>query len=282
MKPIKDPFPPTPERFHLRLEQTLYKLEEREMTKKKFPAGMAVALAVLLITATAFASAVVGGTVDWNGNYTPDEEQIATTPPDDAVDLPPSRAELAMENISEGEVWQILKSRGTRMLSPSPYLLNDLERFEKYLYGTSLPMFIAPEDMSSECMALYTPTEDTPYEEIFFDDEVLQKFKMQPLFAGSATSYEVTFTDKNGGRIFIRCENAELDRENTSFGVDGKDAYEILKGTGWDHGIYIVLPDGDQFVTLQFVWPDFLTEFYIRADGPISKETVLSLIPAPY
>lgn len=282
MKPIKDPFPPTPERFHLRLEQTLYRLEEREMTKKKFPAGMAVALAVLLITATAFASAVVGGTVDWKGNYTPDEEQSIDTSTGNEAETAPSPAELSLKDIPEGEVWQILKSRGTRMQSPSPYLLNDLERFEKYLYGTSLPMFIAPEDMSPECMALYTPPEDVPYEEIFFDDEVLQKFKMQPLFAGSATSYEVTFTDQNGGRIFIRCENAELDRENTSFGADGKDAYEILKGTGWDHGIYIVQPDGDQFVTLQFVWSDFLTEFYIRADGPISKETVLSLIPTPY
>ena len=40
MKKLNDPFAPTPESFRLSMEQTLNRLEEREMTPKKFSASL--------------------------------------------------------------------------------------------------------------------------------------------------------------------------------------------------------------------------------------------------
>ena len=64
MRRIKDPFPPTPERFHLRVEETLLSLEESSMKHDRFyrrGAALAAVLAALLLMATAVA-AVVGVT----------------------------------------------------------------------------------------------------------------------------------------------------------------------------------------------------------------------------
>ena len=57
MRRIEDPFPPTPERFHLRVEQTLGALEEREM-KHGIPYKKTVILVAAIVTALLMATAV--------------------------------------------------------------------------------------------------------------------------------------------------------------------------------------------------------------------------------
>lgn len=64
MRRMEDPFPPTPEGFHLRLEATLELLEERDMSKRGIfnkTALLAAAIVAALLAATAIA-AVVGNT----------------------------------------------------------------------------------------------------------------------------------------------------------------------------------------------------------------------------
>ena len=57
MKQWNDPFKPTPEGFHLRVEQTLSGLEEKEMKHStKFTTAAVIVLAVILLAATGFAA----------------------------------------------------------------------------------------------------------------------------------------------------------------------------------------------------------------------------------
>ena len=66
MRRIEDPFPPTPERFHLRVEQTLGALEERDM-KHGIPYRKAALLAAAIVAALLMATAVAA--VIRNANF---------------------------------------------------------------------------------------------------------------------------------------------------------------------------------------------------------------------
>ena len=63
MRRIKDPFPPTPARFHLRVEETLMSLEERDVNKRRVPGRVALLAAILAaLLALAAAASVAGRT----------------------------------------------------------------------------------------------------------------------------------------------------------------------------------------------------------------------------
>lgn len=282
MKPIVDPFSPTPEGFHLRVEQTLNGLEERTMNRK-IRLCAAVALAILLLAASAFAATqYLGGFIDWNGKFTPDEVQIAPTPQPDSENADElSSAEQEMANIPDGEVWTLLNPHPSRTVY-APYSVDDLSRFEKYLYGTVLRMPGLPEGMNLTEATLQTPAEPLPYEEIIYEDAVLQKYKMQPLFSGNAISYDLTFRSDDGGYLSITCSKEELSYEDLEIGVDSEKSFTMLdrERTGWDHGVYIQMDDGDAEIILQFVWHDCITHFSIYAhETTLTQDDLLALIP---
>ena len=63
MRRIKDPFPPTPARFHLRVEETLMSLENRDVNKRRVPRRVALLAAILAaLLALAAAASVAGRT----------------------------------------------------------------------------------------------------------------------------------------------------------------------------------------------------------------------------
>ena len=114
MKKLNDPFAPTPEGFHLRVEQTLNGLEEREMTKRKFTTSLAVALALVMLMAAAGIAAVTGGYVGWDGIIHYYEDDDATVDPVDESAFEERRAadetyNKYLQTIPRGECWIITK-----------------------------------------------------------------------------------------------------------------------------------------------------------------------------
>ena len=103
-------------------------------------------LAVLLLTATALAaSAYFGGTLDWNGNFTPytEEEYLDTLP--DPTPRPDMSSNAAMNEIlagvPDGEYWQFrTESGGHGRFGSNMILFDSVRDMQSLLTGFDLPV----------------------------------------------------------------------------------------------------------------------------------------------
>lgn len=276
MKKRNDPFSPTPEGFHLRVEQTLNRLEEEKMTRRVVRPVAALIAAILILTATACAGyTYIDKSVDWNGHVSQEEVFIEEAPASTQ-----SPAENALEDIPEGEVWSVLRPDGGFGTSPRLYTVDDPEQLRLMLYGTEMPMPNL-ENCTFEKAAIRMPAEDIPYEETVLAGEILQKRRMQPLYAGGALEYRVDLRTKDGGKVRVHCEKMDPARKTTGFGLHDGDTHERIKVDGWDRGICIAGEDGGLWVMLQFDSSDFLIELTARCDSPgVSRDELLSILPA--
>ena len=167
MRRMKDPFPPTPERFHLRVEETLQSLEERDVKRhrihKKTALLAAVIAAALLLTA---ALAVVTGHSGLKERLNAEsatevaelvEEPHLNAPADDGTDFSFSIDEIIWEDADLYISYSLsVPEDGGYLVAMYTPTLNG----EKLIYdakGFSAPVFIDHGDANPAVMALGGP-----------------------------------------------------------------------------------------------------------------------------
>jgi len=194
-----DPFAPTPEGFHLRVEQTLNGLEEREMTRRKFTASMAIALAVVMITATAFAASVYfGGTVDWKGNLTPYTEDdylelssLATPSPTQFSEI--KTLDEVLQNIPEGEYWEFrAENESHGRFGNNDLRINSAEDMQQILTSLNLPVPMLNNDFSFS--SGYVFYDANPFCE--------EPYSVEEIFNGTLYKYRLSKESNTGGMGF--------------------------------------------------------------------------------
>lgn len=196
MKKLNDPFAPTPEGFHLRVEQTLNGLEEKEMTKRKFTMSMAVALAVVMITATAFAaSAYFGGTIDWNGKLTPYTEgeylelsSLATPAPTKIHET--NTLDEVLQNIPAGEYWEFrTENESHGRFGNNDLKIDSAEDMQQILTSLNLPVPTLNNVFSFSSGYIFYDT--NPFGE--------EPYSAEEVFNGTLYKYRLSEESKTGG-----------------------------------------------------------------------------------
>ena len=139
---MDDPFPPTPEGFHLRVMKTLDRLEEEPM-KRRHKVGT-VALVAAIILAFAFGAALAAGyfsgEIDWSGRRVsedaPDEpEPEPTETPTEAIDTEAreTRKDKIFAAQPDGEYWIIENDDGTANARDCRKTFDSLETLNEFL-----------------------------------------------------------------------------------------------------------------------------------------------------
>lgn len=249
MRKLNDPFSPTPESFRLSMERTLNGLEEREMTPKKFSAGLVLAL-VLMIAAMAVASAVIaGGYVDGNGQYHAYSDTDA-----DPERLPPSPEE-AVSSVSydelltdtpRGEYWTVEQDGeplpGAGAISPFR-LDGDLDKLAELAAGTKLVLPQIPETGEVAGVLVSTEIEAAPYEEVPLEGGLtLAKYRQTEPVPGEIDNYSAHIFTESDDYVFIAAEIIEpyaSPEEYWAAHVSGNGEYRPLNLPGWDNAVYI-------------------------------------------
>ena len=288
MKKLNDPFSPTPEGFHLRVEQTLNGLEEREMTRRKFSVSLAFVLALVMIMTVAAVAGVTGGYVGWDGIIHYYEDADATHEPVDEASLEERIAvketyNKYLQTVPRGECWIITKDGEEITGTNCPDNIWDEETFLALIEGTDLPVPVLPGGYQLLAVSTLTEPEDTPYEEVTLDDgAVLSKYKLKAPVAGEIDNYDYTFTHKDGGNahaIFARIIPASehlLDDHVMSVGENY--TAEAVEIEGFEYGLYV--HDSEYDVANCLLMKDMgdrMLRVDISAFEDLPKEAVLNL-----
>ena len=247
MKKLNDPFAPTPESFRLSMERTLNGLEEREMTPKKFSAGLVFVLVLAMIIVTSVASAVIsGGYVDGSGEYHDYSDSDA-----DPEKLPPSPEEMEdaasyeelLDTMPRGEYWTV-EQDGSTEGAISPFRLeDDMDELIRLAAGTELALPALPESCSVEGVLVSTDAEAEPYEEIPLEDgATLAKYRLTKPVPGGIDNYSAHIFTEDENYIFIAMEIIEphgSPEDYWAVHVSGNGDYRSLNLPGWDNAVYI-------------------------------------------
>lgn len=287
MKKLNDPFAPTPEGFHLRVEQTLNGLEEREMTKRKFTASLAVALALVMLMAAAGIAAVTGGYVGWDGIIHYYEDDDATVDPVDESAFEERRAadetyNKYLQTIPCGECWIITKDGEEVDGLNSPDDITDERVFRQLLEGSGLPAPSLPGGYQLSVASIVTDCEETPYSERTLDDgAVLSKYKLKEPVAGEFSRYYCHFwSETRGGMHYIEAAIVPASEHLTDDVVmylNGDETVEAVKVEGFEYGLYVENPDGFKETLLMHDMGDNMLRIHILAFEDLPKEAVLNL-----
>lgn len=284
MKRLNDPFAPTPEGFHLRVEQTLNGLEEREMTRRKFTASLAFAMVLVLIMTAAAVAGVSGGYVGWDGVIHYYEDEDATVEPvDPSVFEKKAAYDNLFESIPRGEWWTVTKDGEEVAGMNRPDAIYDEETFLALIEGTELPVPSLPGGYQLLAVSILTEPEDTPYEEITLEDgAVLSKYKLKAPVAGKIDNYDYHFTHKDGGNAhFIHAEIVPASEHLTDgevMHVNDHQTAEAVEVEGFEYGLYV---HDSEFGDAQCLLLDDMGDRMLRVDitafEDLPKEAVLNL-----
>ncbi len=258
MKRMQDPFPPTPAGFHLRVEQTLCELEEKEMTRGKFSLSLVVALALILITATAVATSAVlsGGYVDAHGEYHPytDPSQVPTMP----EPQPYNEYRRLFESMPSGEIWYLEKDGeilpGASYMSDWKFYAEDTD-IAALMEDSPLPLPKLPEGAEIWVLGTTADVEKEPYKvSTLPDGAVMKKYRLIEPKGEDITSYSVhILMDGNPSAIFLDMSiiTPYTDDANTYLGghVRGGGDYRSMMIEGWESALYIDDGDIDRSIT---------------------------------
>lgn len=287
MKKLNDPFAPTPEGFHLRVEQTLNGLEEREMTKRKFTASLAVALALVMLMAAAGIAAVTGGYVGWDGIIHYYEDDDATVDPVDESAFEERRAadetyNKYLQTIPRGECWIITKDGEEITGLNFPNMITDEETFLALIEGTELPVPSIPEGYEMLGATIITDCEETPYEERTLDDgAVLSKYKLKAPVAGEIDNYDYQFWKDHGNAHAIYAHIVPASEHLTDDVVMHVSDYhtaEAVDVEGFEYGLYVHDSEfGASECILMKDMGDKMLRVDITAFEDLPKEAVLNL-----
>lgn len=284
MKKLNDPFSPTPEAFHLRVEQTLNGLEEKEMTRRKFSASLAVALALVILTAAAAVAAVSGGYVGWDGIIHHYEDKDATVKPVDPTVFEKNTAyDHILDAIPGGERWIVTKDGEEVAGMICPDDIRDEETFLALIEGTELPVPSLPGGYHLLAVSTTTAPEETPYEEITLEDgAVLSKYKLKAPVAGEIDNYDYHFTHKDGGNVHAIFAEIAPASEHLLGGlvmhVTDSQTAEAVEVEGFEYGLYVHDSQyGDALCILMDDMGDRMLHVDITAFEDLPKEAVLNL-----
>lgn len=282
MKKLNDPFAPTPEGFHLRVEQTLNGLEEREMTRRKLTVGLAVALAVMLITATAVA-ATVGGYIGWDGIYHSYSDEDAQSPVAYTEDIVPEPAiPSILENIPEGEYWQIAKNGKILYSEINHRGIHDAHEMTGLMSQSALPVPNIPEGFTLSAFSIGTNPSDTPYEEsLLWDGSTLTKYKLMPINPEKADNYYCLLKDEDGRYItanaWLGSVTYEEHIENFRWDLASSGEYSAVEVDGFDNALYIDDNDGIHWLLLLRETDCGNLSIHVHADSTVSKDELLGI-----
>ena len=286
MKKQYDPFAPTPEGFHLRVEQTLNGLEEREMTKRKFTASLAFAMALVMLMAAAGIAAVTGGYVGWDGVFHAYEESTEVEAPDTAAYEAAKPYEDMLGAVSHGERWVVAKDGRELNCVLCGHRISDEAEFLNMIEGTGLPAPCLPAGCRFYSASLLTDAEEKPYEEIPLEDgAVLSKYRLKAPVPGEATEYSYTFSLGSGGNLHVISAQLvpaqdRLISDGPVAYLDGDEEVMAVETEGFEYGIRI--RDGLDFTQLHLLRPmgDEMLIVDVMYAGDLPDEAALALFPA--
>jgi len=284
MKRIDDPFAPTPEGFHLRVEQTLNGLEEKEMTRRKFTVGLAVALAVLLMTTAAGYAVVSGGYVGWDGIfhlYT--DEGASSAIPDENSSEPATPA--ALDDIPEGEYWQISQNGNLLSSAIRHICFYDVHEIRGLLSQSQMPAPAIPTGFSITEFSIGTEPESAPYEEsLLWNGTVLSKHRLTPVNPASADNYYFLLKDEDGLYITINAWLGEVSYDDVferfHMDVSGDGEYGAVEIEGFDNALYVDDNDGIRWLRLLKQTDRGNLSIDVTADSTVPKDALLTLFSA--
>jgi len=283
VKRLNDPFAPTPEGFHLRVEQTLNGLEEREMTKRKFTASLAVVLALVILMAAAAVAGVSGGYVGWDGiiHYY-DDDDATVEPIDHSGFEKDENYNKYLQTIPRGECWIVTKDGEVVDGLNSPADITDERTFRQLIEGSGLPAPFLPGGYQLSVASIVTDCEETPYSERTLDDgAVLSKYKLKEPVVGEFSSYCYHFCAENPGNVhYIEAAIVPASDHLTDDVVmylTGNETAEAVKVEGFEYGLYVESPDGYKETVLMHDMGDKMLRILILAFDDLPKEAVLNL-----
>lgn len=273
MSIIRDPFPPTPAGFHLRVEQTLERLEEKEVKKRgKFAAAIAAALIAALLTATAVAATqYLRGIAHPDGSFEPEEGmlEVATTPK-------PAPGGDPFAGIPEGASWTFVSESGGRGMR-NPWALEDIGALNALLEGSALPAPRLAEGDAAEGISAFTELEAAPREILRLDGGTLYKYGTPRPTAENVEEISLCVRDAEGRGVQYTARRVEASDQADGYSVTG--GFEALALPGWDSALHIVNDDGSHSLNLRQSFGDFALEVELSAPGEVPLERLLALAP---
>lgn len=276
MSAIRDPFPPTPAEFHLRVERTLDRLEENEMKKRnKFALAIAAALIAALLTATAVAATqYLRGIVYRDGHFEPDDRLVEVTPsPEPAVD---AASGDPLADVPEGTRWVFVTEDGGRE-AYKPWELRDAGALNALLEGSVLPMPRLSEGDVAEGISAFTRPEAQPAEVVKLDGGTLYKYDSPGPAAENLEEISLCVRDADGQGVQYTARRVEAVDATDGYGVTGN--YEALNLPGWDSALHITNDDGSHNLTLCRGLEDCAVEVELSAPKEIALDRLFALVP---
>jgi len=252
---LGDPFPPTPEGFHLRVISALDGLKEEPMIRRHKIGRLVLvaALVLILLIGTALAAGYFSGEIDWTGRRvaedSPDEPEITEAPAGAAdAQARTARGEEIFAAQPEDEYWIIENGDGTATARDCEKTFDSLDALNEFLKSGATNFRLvteAPEGYAFEeayCTFYFTReiVEGAAVtEEDVGDGMTLTRIKPGDGYLSLVCSYSVTFRNAaKGDYLNVYADYASPDLKDSSFGVDEDDVYESVDIDGMEHALY--------------------------------------------
>jgi len=261
----KELFPATPAGFHNRIAQTIGRLEEKEMKKSKMAVSVLAVAAVLVTTAVAACAAagLLGGFVNWNGEFTPQTEENMPAPTPEPEQVQMNRQD-ALAGVPEGEYWCLYNGGDPDSGSWQEKAPQDMEGLAGLLEGSVLRIPQIPEEYCVEEIAVSRSPEarreienSEPSETTDLGDGyVLRKYRLTELTAEEVWSYSIYLRSEDDEMFVIDVgwqENIEDDDADGVFGADSAEAARVIEVAGMDRALYIASDEGSQRLHMQYM-----------------------------
>lgn len=280
MNRLNDPFAPTPEGFHLRVEQTLSGLKEREPARRRTPVRLVVAVAVLLTAATLAASAIVsGGYMGWDGVFHSYEENPGVEPPE--YGDPNYKSDPVYESVPVGEYWRTDLNGEAQSGLLRSFEFIDPDELAAAVDGSGLPLATAPSGWYIDSFRIQTEPEAEPYSEyVRADGSVLRKYKLTPVVPGKIDNYTCYFSNNKGGWFMADVSRVPAsDHLVTDWKVhlSGSGEYSAEQVDGFDRAVYIDDGDGTRQLILLKLLGEECIYVHIDAGAGVSKSAMLAV-----
>lgn len=290
MNTWKDELPLTTSSFHRRVETTLAGLEEREMKHifRRMPV-LVFAILILTIAATALAAtAMLRGTVDWEGNFTPLETNISiqTTPPPEKTEYDSDVTDI-LANVPDGEYWEVwIDSSGTGSMGFIGQDITTADELSAAIEGLPLRTAEMPEGYKPEIIELLYDTRGLEYEK--YMDELIGsahvvKYKVSEPLAKDIKGYWMYYVNENGSRLTIDVSLFRTEDSDEAligdFYVGEGETYEKLNVEGADRALMISEEDGTTEIKLQTdIEEGLVADYCIRSSAGLDPDEMLAIL----
>ena len=269
MKNIRDPFVDTPEGFHLAIENTLSKLEDKQMNGKvKWPA-LLIAAVLVTIAATGFAAAgLVKGMVDWDGNLTPYEDSMVPNPTPAPKPVPEAdgedrralvqRMHDMLIYVPDLEYWEATTdTHGSGRYGQYTSRYYDMPSFLSAISGFVDLNLAVPEGYSlldAELIYDLEKIQKNLYSEETYDEITLRKYYILPPTDEMRDGYGMRLAGDGDKyisvHVFVYPSLEEVVNRTGTFYVDEDDQYTALAMEGYERALLFERGEGTTLIEL--------------------------------